>query len=73
MPDSWNHRAPRHASITTVTGAGDLVVTTMLTVYINMNRVPSKAAGRKGTRRAYKRAHPPGWQFNFWREVTNGR
>jgi hypothetical protein len=25
------------------------------------NRVPSKAAGRKGTRRAWKRAHPPGW------------
>jgi hypothetical protein len=24
-------------------------------------RVPSKAAGRKGTRRAWKRAHPPGW------------
>ena len=27
----------------------------------NPNRVPSKAAGRKGTRRAWKRAHPPGW------------
>lgn len=28
---------------------------------INPNRVPSKAAGRRGTRRAWKRAHPPGW------------
>ena len=25
----------------------------------NPNRVQSKAAGRKGTRRAWKRAHPP--------------
>lgn len=30
---------------------------------INTNRVPSKAAGRKGTRRAWKRAHPPGRDF----------
>ncbi len=31
----------------------------------NMNRVPSKADGRKGTRRAWKRAHPPGWAYRM--------
>ena len=30
------------------------------------NRVPSKAAGRVGTRRAWKRAHPPGWLFRLF-------
>jgi hypothetical protein len=40
-------------------------------------RVPSKCAGRKGTRRAWKRAHPPGWTW-LYREpedvlVLNGR
>lgn len=25
------------------------------------NRVPSKASGRRGTRRNWKRKHPPGW------------
>ncbi len=29
----------------------------------NPNRVPSKKDGRKGTRRAWKRAHPPGWLY----------
>ena len=33
-------------------------------------RVPSKLAGRKGTRRAYKRAHPPGWTW-LYREPTD--
>jgi len=32
----------------------------------NGNRVPSKKAGRRGTRRAWKRAHPPGWQKIIW-------
>lgn len=30
---------------------------------INTNRVPSKASGRRGTRKAWKRKHPPGWFF----------
>ena len=29
--------------------------------WVRPGRVPSKAAGRKGTRRAWKRAHPPRW------------
>lgn len=32
----------------------------------NPNRVPSKKMGRKGTRRAWKRAHPPGWSRCIW-------
>ena len=33
-------------------------------------RVPSKLAGRKGTRRAWKRTHKPGWVW-FYREPTD--
>lgn len=29
--------------------------------WVRPGRVPSKAAGRKGTRRAWKRKHPPRW------------
>ncbi len=35
----------------------------------NPNRVPSKAAGRVGTRRAWKRAHPPGWWDRLWAQA----
>ncbi len=33
-------------------------------------RCPSKRDGRKGTRRAWKRRHPPGWTL-FYREPTD--
>lgn len=33
---------------------------------LNTNRVPSKKAGRKGTRKAWKRAHPPGRLARFF-------
>jgi hypothetical protein len=33
-------------------------------------RVPSKRVGRKGTRRAWKRAHPPGYVW-YYREPTD--
>jgi hypothetical protein len=32
--------------------------------------VPSKLAGRKGTRRSWKRAHPPGYVW-LYREPTD--
>jgi hypothetical protein len=45
--------------------------------WVRPGRVPSKLAGRKGTRRAWKRAHPPGWVW-YYREpedvlVLDGR
>jgi hypothetical protein len=46
-------------------------------LWVRPGRVPSKRRGRKGTRRAWKRAHPPGYVW-FFREpedvlVLNGR
>lgn len=32
---------------------------------LDTNRVPSKVSGRRGTRRAWKRKHPPGWLFRM--------
>lgn len=33
--------------------------------WVRPGRVPSKLRGRKGTRRAWKRAHRPGWVWLF--------
>ncbi len=38
----------------------------------NPNRVPSKKRGRRGTRRAWKRAHPPGAMLKYF-EVFDAR
>lgn len=34
-------------------------------IWIRPGRVPSKRAGRKGTRRAWKRRHPPHWLWAY--------
>lgn len=39
-------------------------------VWVRPGRVPSKAAGRKGTRRAWKRKHPPGWVVDPTRTMS---
>jgi len=36
---------------------------------INVNRVVSKAGGRRGTRRAWKLAHTPGWHARVMQQL----
>lgn len=36
-------------------------------------RPPSKADGRKGTRKAFKRDNPPGWYWLITATNSNGR
>lgn len=38
--------------------------------WVRPGRVPSKAAGRVGTRRAWKRKHPPGWVIDPTRTMS---
>jgi hypothetical protein len=63
----YRHLRPSSGSSTYRNADGDIIRTGWITCSTNTNRVPSKAKGRKGTRRAWKRAHPPGWLFKqFW-------
>lgn len=57
----YRHLRPRDEVHTYRNDEGDLIRVSYFSVYMNLNRVPSKAKGRKGTRRAWKRAHPPGF------------
>jgi len=55
------HARPTYTRQSYVDDEGNLIlIISSLSATTNTNRVPSKRAGRKGTRRAWKRAHPPG-------------
>lgn len=69
MKNPMRHRRPTYWSKSYVDKEGNSWSVGATTFHCNDNRVPSKAAGRKGTRRDYKRTHPPGWQAKLWTRI----
>jgi len=63
---TYRHLRPRDEVYNIRNADGEFVRVSSFSVYMNLNRVPSKAKGRKGTRRAWKRAHPPGMLSYFF-------